>query len=101
MEYIPEVKSATMLGLYNGFEGIISLRFFVYVFELNFNPPSFTNCQAWTLGYRFMPPISNRTFTILIVCVLEDSPTRQGLVISLPLDVSLSVGCPTDRKQFF
>ncbi|KAF8604465.1 hypothetical protein BDV93DRAFT_522558 [Ceratobasidium sp. AG-I] len=62
-EYVPEVKSATLLGSYPGFE-------------------------AWTLGYKFTPPISNRTFTVLIACILENSPTRQGFVISLPLDVS-------------
>ncbi|KAG8715068.1 hypothetical protein FRC09_016962 [Ceratobasidium sp. 395] len=43
---------------------------------------------AWSLNYKFTPPISNRTFTFLIASVLEDTESRQGYVISLPLDVS-------------
>lgn len=62
-EYVPEVVSATALCSFEGFEG-------------------------WTLGYKFTPPVSGRVFTVLIACVLEESPTRQGFVVSLPLDVS-------------
>ncbi|CEL62245.1 hypothetical protein RSOLAG1IB_10319 [Rhizoctonia solani AG-1 IB] len=62
-EYVPEVKSATLLGPYGGYE-------------------------AWTMGYNFTPPVSDRVFTVLISCVLEEQPSRQGFVISLPLDVS-------------
>ncbi|KAG9125183.1 hypothetical protein FRC07_008660 [Ceratobasidium sp. 392] len=61
-EYIPEMQSATLLGSFGAFE-------------------------AWSLGYKFTPPISNRTFTILIASVLEDVVPRQGYVISLPLNV--------------
>ncbi|CAE6439741.1 unnamed protein product [Rhizoctonia solani] len=62
-DYVPEVKSARQLASLEAFE-------------------------AWTMGYKFTPPVSDRTFTVLIVCVLENSPSRQGFVISLPLDVS-------------
>ncbi|QRV72255.1 hypothetical protein RhiJN_00269 [Ceratobasidium sp. AG-Ba] len=62
-EYIPEIHSAVHLRTFGSF-------------------------QAWSLGYRFSPPVSNRTFTFLIASVLEESPTRQGYIITLPLDVS-------------
>ncbi|CAE7216607.1 unnamed protein product [Rhizoctonia solani] len=63
-EYVPEVRSAQLLTSLEGFE-------------------------AWTMGYKFTPPVADRTFTVLITCALEDSPSRQGFVISLPLDVSM------------
>ncbi|KAG9078974.1 hypothetical protein FS749_008962, partial [Ceratobasidium sp. UAMH 11750] len=66
-EYIPDVQSAILLGTFGAFE-------------------------AWSLGYKFMPPVSNRTFTILIASVREETEPRQGYVISLPLDVSSDEG---------
>ncbi|KAH7344157.1 hypothetical protein B0J17DRAFT_714312 [Rhizoctonia solani] len=62
-EYVPEVNSARLLASFEGFE-------------------------AWTMGYKFTPPVWDRTFTVLIACVLEEQPVRQGFVLSLPLDVS-------------
>ncbi|KAG8708914.1 hypothetical protein FRC09_000968 [Ceratobasidium sp. 395] len=66
-EYIPEIQSAIPLGAFGAFE-------------------------AWSLNYKFTPPISNRTFTFLITSVLEETESRQGYVISLPLDVSSDEG---------
>ena len=40
------------------------------------------------MGYKFMPPVSDRVFTALIACILDEAPQRQGFVISLPFDVS-------------
>ncbi|CAE6411708.1 unnamed protein product [Rhizoctonia solani] len=62
-DYVPEVRSAQQLASLESFE-------------------------AWTMGYKFTPPVWDRTFTILIASVLEESASRQGFVISLPLDVS-------------
>ncbi|CAE6442247.1 unnamed protein product [Rhizoctonia solani] len=62
-EYVPEVNSARLLASFEGFE-------------------------AWTMGYKFTPPVWDRTFTVLIACILDGQPNRQGFVLSLPLDVS-------------
>ncbi|KAJ1308273.1 hypothetical protein OPQ81_003988 [Rhizoctonia solani] len=73
-EYVPEVRSARLLGSFGGFE-------------------------AWTMGYKFTPPISDRTFTILITCILEEQPSRQGFIISLPLDVSTDQALTAQEPQ--
>ncbi|CUA69296.1 hypothetical protein RSOLAG22IIIB_08422 [Rhizoctonia solani] len=73
-DYVPEVNSARQLASFEAFE-------------------------AWTMGYKFTPPIWDRTFTVLIACVLEDSPSRQGFVISLPLDVSADQALATQEPR--
>ncbi|CAE6472027.1 unnamed protein product [Rhizoctonia solani] len=72
-EYVPEVNSATLLGPYAGFE-------------------------AWTMGYKFTPPVFDRVFTVLIACLLDES-NRQGFVISLPLDVSADQGLEAQEPR--
>ncbi|EJD05860.1 uncharacterized protein FOMMEDRAFT_139189 [Fomitiporia mediterranea MF3/22] len=43
----------------------------------------------WNLHYKFAPPISNRSFTVLQVIHLDTSaPKRTGIVVSIPIDVS-------------
>ncbi|KAF8743102.1 hypothetical protein RHS01_02214 [Rhizoctonia solani] len=82
-EYVPEVKSATLLGSYGGFEGSSNNMIPIDPYHL-----LSANHPAWTMGYSFTPPVSDRVFTVLIACILEEQPGKQGFVISLPLDVS-------------
>ncbi|ELU37359.1 hypothetical protein AG1IA_08622 [Rhizoctonia solani AG-1 IA] len=82
-EYVPEVKSATPLGSYDGFEGSSNNMIPINPYHL-----LSANHPAWTMGYSFTPPVSDRVFTVLIACILEEQPGKQGFVISLPLDVS-------------
>ncbi|KAB5591953.1 hypothetical protein CTheo_4585 [Ceratobasidium theobromae] len=68
-EYVPELVSATHLepfldGDYNG----------------------------WTYHYTYSPPVSPRTFTVLLATVLDDKPPRQGWVINIPFDVGDNEG---------
>ncbi|KAH8117379.1 hypothetical protein DFH11DRAFT_1851714 [Phellopilus nigrolimitatus] len=43
----------------------------------------------WNLHYKFAPPVSNRTFTVLQVIHLDTSGSRKtGLIVSIPIDVS-------------
>ncbi|ELU40238.1 hypothetical protein AG1IA_05734 [Rhizoctonia solani AG-1 IA] len=63
-EYVPELVSATHLepyldGDYNG----------------------------WTYHYTYSPPVSPRTFTVLLATSLDDNPPRQAWVINIPFDV--------------
>lgn len=45
--------------------------------------------EIWNVHYKFSPPISNRTFTVLQVIGLDpSSPKRSGLIVSVPIDVS-------------
>ncbi|KAF8709241.1 hypothetical protein RHS03_03336, partial [Rhizoctonia solani] len=82
-EYVPEVKSATPLGSCDGFEGSSNNMIPINPYHL-----LSANHPAWTMGYSFTPPVSDRVFTVLIACILEEQPGKQGFVISLPLDVS-------------
>ncbi|KAF8680931.1 hypothetical protein RHS04_03691 [Rhizoctonia solani] len=82
-QYVPEVKSATPLGSYDGFEGSSNNMIPINPYHL-----LSANHPAWTMGYSFTPPVSDRVFTVLIACILEEQPGKQGFVISLPLDVS-------------
>ncbi|KAI5124574.1 hypothetical protein M0805_003093 [Coniferiporia weirii] len=44
---------------------------------------------VWNLHYKFSPPVSNRTFTVLQVTHLDTSgPRKSGLIVSVPIDVS-------------
>ncbi|KAL5529200.1 hypothetical protein ACEPAG_5174 [Sanghuangporus baumii] len=43
----------------------------------------------WNLHYKFNPPISNRTFTVLQVIHLDTSGGRKsGIILSIPVDVT-------------
>ncbi|PAV23679.1 hypothetical protein PNOK_0074700 [Pyrrhoderma noxium] len=45
--------------------------------------------EIWNIHYKFSPPISNRTFTVLQVIELDtSSPKRSGLIVSIPIDTS-------------
>ncbi|QRV80214.1 hypothetical protein RhiJN_08229 [Ceratobasidium sp. AG-Ba] len=68
-EYVPELVSATHLEPY--LEG---------------------EYQGWTFHYSYSPPVSPRTFTILLATSLDDNPPRQGWVISIPFDVGENEG---------
>ncbi|CAE6338671.1 unnamed protein product [Rhizoctonia solani] len=68
-EYVPELVSATHLepfldGDYNG----------------------------WTYHYTYSPPVSPRTFTVLLATSLDDKPPRQAWVINIPFDVGENEG---------
>ncbi|EUC59205.1 DUF3074 family protein [Rhizoctonia solani AG-3 Rhs1AP] len=68
-EYVPELVSAAHLepyldGDYNG----------------------------WTYHYSYAPPVSPRTFTVLLATSLDDKPPRQGWAINLPFDVGDNEG---------
>ncbi|CAE6418614.1 unnamed protein product [Rhizoctonia solani] len=68
-EYVPELVSATHLepyldGDYNG----------------------------WTYHYTYSPPVSPRTFTVLLATSLDDNPPRQAWVINIPFDVGDNEG---------
>ncbi|KAF8596172.1 hypothetical protein BDV93DRAFT_528227 [Ceratobasidium sp. AG-I] len=68
-EYVPELVSATHLEPYaNG------------------------DYDGWTYHYSYSPPVSPRTFTILLATSLDDKPPRQGWVISIPFDVGENEG---------
>jgi len=68
-EYVPELVSATHLEPFlNG------------------------DYDGWTYHYTYSPPVSPRTFTILLATSLDDKPPRQGWVISIPFDVGENEG---------
>ncbi|KAG8720511.1 hypothetical protein FRC11_003144, partial [Ceratobasidium sp. 423] len=81
-EYVPEVATATCLGSFGSFEGACLTYTPSHLIRLT------SNGTAWSMGYHFTPPVSDRVFTVLITCVLEEKPSQQGFVISLPFDVS-------------
>ncbi|KAG8680109.1 hypothetical protein FRC09_018478, partial [Ceratobasidium sp. 395] len=64
-EYVPELVSATHLEPY---------------------------LEGWTFHYSYSPPVSPRTFTVLLATSLDDKPPRQGWVISIPFDVGENEG---------
>jgi len=68
-EYVPELVSATHLEPY--MDG---------------------DYDAWTFHYNYSPPLSPRTFTVLLASSLDDKPPRQGWVISIPFDVGENEG---------
>ncbi|KAG9101953.1 hypothetical protein FRC06_002465 [Ceratobasidium sp. 370] len=47
---------------------------------------------GWTFHYSYSPPVSPRTFTVLLATSLDDKPPRQGWVISIPYDVGDNEG---------
>ncbi|CAE6433468.1 unnamed protein product [Rhizoctonia solani] len=63
-EYVPELVSASHLEPYH---------------EGDYN--------GWTYHYSYAPPVSPRTFTVLLATSLDDKPPRQGWVINIPFDV--------------
>ncbi|KAG8740909.1 hypothetical protein FRC10_003568 [Ceratobasidium sp. 414] len=47
---------------------------------------------GWTFHYNYSPPVSPRTFTVLLATSLDDKPPRQGWIISIPYDVGENEG---------
>ncbi|CAE6464633.1 unnamed protein product [Rhizoctonia solani] len=68
-EYVPELVSAAHLEPY---------------VEGDYN--------GWTYHYSYSPPVSPRTFTVLLATSLDDKPPRQGWVINIPFDVGDNEG---------
>ncbi|CAE6429967.1 unnamed protein product [Rhizoctonia solani] len=68
-EYVPELVSAAHLEPY---------------LEGDYN--------GWTYHYSYSPPMSPRTFTVLLATSLDDKPPRQGWVINIPFDVGDNEG---------
>ncbi|KAF8236250.1 hypothetical protein L208DRAFT_1252630 [Tricholoma matsutake] len=43
----------------------------------------------WTMCYTFTPPVSPRVFTVLKVSHLDETTPRTGIVVSIPVDLSV------------
>ncbi|KAJ1302529.1 hypothetical protein OPQ81_002846 [Rhizoctonia solani] len=48
--------------------------------------------NGWTYHYSYSPPVSPRTFTVLLATSLDDKPPREGWVINIPFDVGDNEG---------
>ncbi|CAE6429804.1 unnamed protein product [Rhizoctonia solani] len=68
-EYVPELVSAAHLEPY---------------LEGDYN--------GWTFHYSYSPPVSPRTFTVLLATSLDDKPPRQGWVVNIPFNVGDNEG---------
>ncbi|CAE6436204.1 unnamed protein product [Rhizoctonia solani] len=48
--------------------------------------------NGWTYHYTYSPPVSPRTFTVLLATSLDDKPPRQAWAINIPFDVGDNEG---------
>ncbi|KAG6327390.1 hypothetical protein ID866_11699, partial [Astraeus odoratus] len=44
--------------------------------------------SIWTRYYTYPPPVAPRVFTILQTIYLDDNSPRNGIIVSIPIDVS-------------